>query len=531
MSEDCLEMALPAEPSSETDEGKVAKKVLGSKRPCSAVIDASETLSLAERIRKDLKERQKTPLASIIQRATQAQVPRTTPNDTIAKALAEAMRPKKSIVPTLRFPFKDYAERLRTVNGFFEEQIRKSVRRSFPFDAIWLERISSLESATFDPLAPSEGISAALLEMRRTTSLVATFSADYSRQIEELSKGRRGGISSLLQYWKTSRAYKKDIKSLHRRTEELYKLLEKEFDARRPKEPSLDEVLQRIKEIETAIPKRKETKKKDEPEPQKGTEPQAETPPTPPPAPSPPPKPPRKPDDPDLSQEKQEKAAKIIGQFNQSLATIVVNVNIASLNVNVLPGATPDGKSMVQIADDAMTGIKCAAQNAIAQVVVKAEEERQTVSMLEQISADVNHIKGRLSKPPVVNLSAKSVNAVALKSAEKAAKTLKSAGLVRRKVPLFGNPDILTDEEKKWQDFRTIRMIRDMEHPEASRTSSGIEEAARRAEKRGWLIWYGSGRSAASAYCRLLRNTYDVTFHNETKYSNEQMEELKQRMD
>ena len=527
MSEDCLEMALPAEPSSETDDGKVAKKVLGSKHPCSAVIDASETLSLAERIRKDLKERQKTPLASIIQRATQAQVPRASSSDIIAKVVAEATRPKKSIVPTLRFPFKDYAERLRSVNGFFEEQIRKSVRSAFPFDAIWLERISSLESATFDPLAPSEGISATLLEMRRTTSLVATFSEEYSRQIEGISTGKRGGISSLLQYWKKSRAYKKDIKSLHRRTEELYKLLEKEFDSRRPKEPSISEVLERLKEI----PKRQETKKKEEPEPQKGTEPQEETPPTPPPAPTPPPKPPRKPDDPDLSQEKQEKAAKIIGQFSQSLATIVVNVNIASLNVNVLPGATPDGKSMVQIADDAMTGIKCAAQNAIAQVVVKAGEERQTVSMLEQISADVNHIKGRLSKPPVVNLSAKSVNAVALKSAEKAAKTLKSAGLVRRKVPLFGNPDILTDEEKKWQDFRTIRMIRDMEHPEASRTSSGIEEAARRAEKRGWLIWYGSGRSAASAYCRLLRNTYDVTFHNETKYSNEQMEELKQRMD
>lgn len=28
MSEDCLEMALPAEPSSETDEGKVAKRCL-----------------------------------------------------------------------------------------------------------------------------------------------------------------------------------------------------------------------------------------------------------------------------------------------------------------------------------------------------------------------------------------------------------------------------------------------------------------------------------------------------------------------
>lgn len=529
MSEDCLEMALPAEPSSETGEGKVAKEVLGSKHPCSVVDSTSEYLSIAERIRKDLKERQKSPVASVIQRMMP--IPRKPPRDTIAKALAEAAKPKRSIVPTLRFPFKDYAERLRSVNGFFEAQIRASVARttSSLFDARWLERsINTLGETTFDPLAPSDGISAALLEMRHTTSLVATFSTEYSRQIAELSKGKRGGISSLLQYWKTSHAYKKDIKSLHRRTEELYKLLEKEYAAQRPEEPSIDDVLQRLKEIEKAIPKRKETKKQDEPKPQKGAEQKEETPPAPPPAPVPPPKPPHKPEDPDLSQKKQEKAAKIIGQFNQSLATIVVNVNINCLNVNVLPGAASDGKSTVQIASDALAGIGCAAQNAIAQVVVKADEDRQTVSMLEQISTDVNHIKGRLSKTPVVNVSAKSVGVIAQKSAEKTAEKLKSEGLVRRKAPLFGNPDIMTDEEKKWQDFRTIRMIRDMEHPEASRMSSGIEEAARRAEKRGWLVWYKNGRSAASAYGQLLRNTYEA---KQTDYLPEQMEELKQLMD
>jgi hypothetical protein len=74
-------------------------------------------------------------------------------------------------------------------------------------------------------------------------------------------------------------------------------------------------------------------------------------------------------------------------------------------------------------------------------------------------------------------------------------------------------------------------MIRDMEHPEASRTASGIEEAARRAEKRKWLVWYGSGRSAASAYGQLLHNTYEVNFIKQTDYLPEQMEELKQRMD
>lgn len=129
----------------------------------------------------------------------------------------------------------------------------------------------------------------------------------------------------------------------------------------------------------------------------------------------------------------------------------------------------------MQIASDALAGIGCTAQNAIAQVVVKADEDRQTVSMLEQISTDVSHIKGRLSKTPVVNVSAKSVDVIAQKAADKTAEKLKSEGLVRRKIPLFGNPDLMTDEEKKWQDFRTIRMIRDMEHPEASRTASGIE--------------------------------------------------------
>jgi hypothetical protein len=174
---------------------------------------------------------------------------------------------------------------------------------------------------------------------------------------------------------------------------------------------------------------------------------------------------------------------------------------------------------------------KATAQNAIAQVVVKADEDRRTVSMLEQISTDVSHIKGRLSKTPVVNVSAKSVGVIAQKAADKTAEKLKSEGLVRRKIPLFGNPDLMTDEEKKWQDFRTIRMIRDMEHPEASRTASGIEEAARRAEKRKWLVWYGSGRSAASAYGQLLHNTYEVNFIKQTDYLPEQMEELKQRMD
>ena len=72
----------------------------------------------------------------------------------------------------------------------------------------------------------------------------------------------------------------------------------------------------------------------------------------------------------------------------------------------------------------------------------------------------------------------------------------------------------LSPKERKQHDWRTIRRICENEMTSAGMNSgTGITEAARRAEKRGLLVFYKNARSAASAYSQALGKYHETMWN------------------
>lgn len=401
------------------------------------------------------------------------------------------------------------------------------------FSRVW----SDLSDAAYRTNFTFRGIGGSLAGMRRATSLVEKVAGIAERNAEELKLPKSRGVSSLLQYWKTCYGYRRDMRQLKKCTTELYDLIDREFEAAFPHESST--VFDYIDEIEKAIKssakkeksaakgeEKKEEEKREKDESAK-TEQQAPPQPTetgkseesagtteetqasssdssaqpvqPAASPAPAPKPPRRPDDPKddvpISPKGQIKASKILQSFTHSLANIEVNINV---NISIF--ANESGK--VTWTESEAAELKDKARLAL-QDFIGGGSSRQTV-----------------------DLSPQSMSSVADMSADRITNKLRAEKFLKGKTPVFGNPAKMTKEEKRRQDFRVMRMIRDSEHGGNAMSTVGIEEAARRAYERKWLCCYSNARSAASAYGAQLHNSDEQAWSKFVEYTEEERNEL-----
>ena len=381
------------------------------------------------------------------------------------------------------------------------------------------------------------GIGGSLAGMRRATSIVEEIAGIAERNAQESKLPKKGGISSLLQYWKTYRGYRRDVRQLRRRTTELSDLIDKEFEAAFPHEKSsVFEYIESIEKALTSAAKKEQSaakgeEKKEEKKSKKDDTAKAEQQPTTQksetgkseesagakeesqttsadaPAqptqsaasPIPPPQPPKKPDDPKdevaLSPKGQIKATKILQNFTHSLANIEVNINV---NISIF--ANESGK--VNWTESEAADIKNKARLAL-QDFIGSGNTRQTV-----------------------DLSPESISSVAGMTSDQTARKLKKENLVKHKIPVFGNRKTMTEDEKYRQDLRIIRMIRDSEEGGNAMCAIGVKEAARRAYERGWIWGYKNARCAASAYGMRLHKSNKDTWFRFMKYTPEEQEEL-----
>lgn len=484
--------------------------------------------SFFESIRAKLKKEQRDPFAKFPSPIVRAALPPKTPPMYASCSIALM----KSTVHTMT------AE---------EMESRMEKLRSYDFscggnDSFFSRVWSDLFDTSYVRNFTFRGIGGSLAGMRRATSIVEEIAGIAERNAQESKLPKKGGISSLLQYWKTYRGYRRDVRQLRRCTTELSDLIDKEFEAAFPHEKSsVFEYIESIEKALTSAAKKEQSaakgeEKKEEKKSEKDDTAKAEQQPTTQksetgkseesagakeesqttsaeaPAqptqsaasPIPPPQPPKKPDDPKdevaLSPKGQIKATKILQNFTHSLANIEVNINV---NISIF--ANESGK--VNWTESEAADIKNKARLAL-QDFIGSGNTRQTV-----------------------DLSPESKSSVAEMSAQMTTAKLRAENLVKPRKSFFAYPKKMTKKQKQRHDIQVIRAIHSRDSNTTPFDSIGIEEAARRAQNAGLLIGYVNGHSASVSYRRIMNDSTKTNWLNFCSCSPNEVEEIIAELD
>lgn len=418
----------------------------------------------------------------------------------------------------------EYANALRTQFGLFEDSLREAIKRdltpsAFPDFSYMRKGLEMWHEAVTPPPLTLDALEKYVSEVREATDAFS----DFKRHTAELAKTRPRqtpdfGVRTVMQKVKVSLAYVRTVRQLQVSTKKIETILDEAYKSSRPPDdtPSLADAVTKFKESlrgprTTPVAPKKSVDKK-------------------PPAPPPPPPPPPPGGGGDDNGDKRPLKPEY------QIAATTISADIEDSLQKLLSIAIDMSFRRIDTFKEVPNETKVALKN---EILDNMRDMLPTLGLSGRDSV-YQEINGRLSKleqcleraeSKGVKINVKSTKAIVNGSAGEIAARLKRESLVRPTRKFFADPKKMTDKQKQQHDIQVIWGIQRLDANSTTSSTFGIEEAARRAENAGLLIWYKTAHSASVSYRKLKNSTLPDKWHEIAGCLPNDVAEIKARLD